>query len=38
VSIAAWRAEGSVPGDHGKRPSAQFVAALRPKLRSSDES
>src|SRR5262249_58817081 len=35
VSIAAWRALGGVIGDHGKRPSAQFVAAFRPKLRSS---
>src|SRR5262249_3620602 len=28
------RAEGGVSGAHGKRPSAQFVATLSPKLRS----
>src|SRR5204862_7076375 len=34
VSIAARRFAGGVAGAHGKRPSAQFVAAFRPKLRS----
>src|SRR5262245_43873038 len=34
-SIAARRLAGGVLGDHGKWPSAQFVAALSPKLRSS---
>ena len=33
-SIAAWRPDGGVDGSHGKRPSAQFVAAFKPKLRS----
>jgi hypothetical protein len=28
------RAEVGVSGAHGKRPSAQFVATLSPKLRS----
>src|SRR2546423_14337185 len=34
VSIAARRFAGGVAGAHGKRPSAQVVAALKPKLRS----
>ena len=37
-SIAARRWPGGVAGDHGKTPSAQLVAALRPKLRSSGDS
>ena len=38
VSMAARRPLGGVKGDHGKRPSAQFVAAFSPKLRSAAES
>ena len=34
-SIARAAGPAASPGDQGKRPSAQFVAALRPKLRSS---
>jgi hypothetical protein len=34
ASIAAWREAGGVLGAQGKRPSAQFVAAFRPKLKS----
>ena len=35
ASIAARRSDGAVAGDHGNWPSAQFVAAFRPKLSSS---